>query len=80
MTKFQRENPYNSLLPYSEEIKEDADRILTKIKAKKICNQPVPQVSYLHVFTERAIMCTVCSHMAPRKGILTRCQHILLKI
>ena len=48
MKKFQRENPYNSLLPYAEEIEEDADRILNKIKINfKECLKP--KLDLIHI-------------------------------
>ena len=41
MKKFQRQNPYNSFLPYSDEVEVDADRILNQIKANfKNCLKP----------------------------------------
>ena len=41
MKKFQRQNPYNSFLPYSAEVEVDADRILNQIKANfKNCLKP----------------------------------------
>ena len=35
---------------------------------------------HICTFSRNVQLCALCSHMAPRKGILTRCQHILLKI